>query len=337
MRGSRPTTARGRWPAKAPEAASTCAAAAERSRASSAVTSRFARPRTPSVPKSRAIDVLPDFSHGRAPDGTTQRRPRWSEPPRPSLSAIARSALGILRSLAGLLEAGLLALDNASVPSQEPGLLERCAVGLGVDPVERPGDAEAQCSGLTRRAATGDARDDVETTLDVHELERAVDELLVHLVRKVVLERAPVDLPRPGAWDQPNPRHCLLAAAERGAGSSDALPASGRNGRFGGERAGRVVARKVDVDRGLCHCGPRVHGDVVPSEADAYWATWVISNGCGCCAACGCSAPAYTLSLLIWVFDREFFDSMPRTAFSTARSGRVARRSPYDTARRPPG
>src|SRR6478609_6493935 len=58
-RGSRPTTATGRWPLKAPTSASTCAAATERSSASSAVMSLFATPRTPSVPKSRATRVLP--------------------------------------------------------------------------------------------------------------------------------------------------------------------------------------------------------------------------------------------------------------------------------------
>ena len=52
-RGSRPTTATGRCPSKAPTSPSTCAAATDRSRASSAVRSRLARPRTPSVPKTR--------------------------------------------------------------------------------------------------------------------------------------------------------------------------------------------------------------------------------------------------------------------------------------------
>jgi hypothetical protein len=58
-RGSRPTRAKGRspppaCPANAPASASTCAAATDRSRASSAVTSTFATPRTPSVPKIRS-------------------------------------------------------------------------------------------------------------------------------------------------------------------------------------------------------------------------------------------------------------------------------------------
>src|SRR5579875_3878974 len=58
-RGSRPTTASGRWPSNTPAWARTCAAATARSRASSAVRSRFAMPRTPSVPKSRGVDASP--------------------------------------------------------------------------------------------------------------------------------------------------------------------------------------------------------------------------------------------------------------------------------------
>ena len=58
-RGSRPTTALGRWPASAPTCPSTRAAATETDRASSAVmTGPFARPRTPSVPKSRDMGCL---------------------------------------------------------------------------------------------------------------------------------------------------------------------------------------------------------------------------------------------------------------------------------------
>ena len=56
-RGSRPTTATGRCPLNSPTSASTCAAATDRSSASSAVMSWFASPRTPSVPKSRATWV----------------------------------------------------------------------------------------------------------------------------------------------------------------------------------------------------------------------------------------------------------------------------------------
>src|SRR5690606_25105950 len=70
-------------------------------------------------------------------------------------------ALRVLRRLAGLLETGLLALLHAGVAREEAGLLQGRTVVLDVDAVEGAGDAEAQCTGLARVAATGDAGDDV--------------------------------------------------------------------------------------------------------------------------------------------------------------------------------
>src|SRR6188474_334637 len=112
MRVSRPITARGRWPENSPRSARTCAAATARSTASSAVMSRLAKPRTPSVPKSRAMR------------GTL--------------------ALRVLRCATGLLETGLLALNDAGVASQEAGLLEGRTVVLFVDAVEGTSHAETQ-------------------------------------------------------------------------------------------------------------------------------------------------------------------------------------------------
>ena len=77
--------------------------------------------------------------------------------------ADARSALGVLRGLAGLLEAVLLALLLARVAREEAGLLELGAQ-LGVELDERPGDAEAQGAGLARDAAA------VERGVDVVDL-----------------------------------------------------------------------------------------------------------------------------------------------------------------------
>ena len=141
-RGTRPRcagrgaiTAIGRRPdAREPSATRplprTTAAAWARPSASSTVRSAFARPRTPSVPNRRGIDGC-------------SRRSR-------------ALALRELRSLAGLLETGLLALDDASVTGEEAGLLERRAVVLAVDLVQRARDGEAQRAGLARGATTGD-------------------------------------------------------------------------------------------------------------------------------------------------------------------------------------
>jgi hypothetical protein len=196
---------------------------------------------------------------------------------------LAPGALGVLRGLAGLLETGLLALDDAGVAGQEAGLLQRRAVVLGVDRVQRTGDAEAQGAGLAGDAAAGDARDDVEATLDVHELQRGVHELLVHLVREVVLDGAAVDLPLAGAGDQAHARDGLLATAEGLAGSGQALATPGGRSGLGGVAGGRLAALKVDVDRGLGHwwC-PRVLSGGERCRPQACCATWVISKGFGC-------------------------------------------------------
>ena len=74
---------------------------------------------------------------------------------RPTLDE-CRSALAVLRRLAGLLQTGLLALDDAGVTGEQAGLLQRRAVGLEVDGVERTGHAEAQRTGLAGDAAAVD-------------------------------------------------------------------------------------------------------------------------------------------------------------------------------------
>src|SRR5699024_8194588 len=79
----------------------------------------------------------------------------------------AGSALGVLRRLAGLLQTGLLALDDAVIAAQEACLLEGRAVGLLVDLVQRAGHAEAHGTGLAGGAAAGEAHDDVEAALEV--------------------------------------------------------------------------------------------------------------------------------------------------------------------------
>src|SRR3954447_20942391 len=116
MRVSRPTTATGRCPVNPPRSTSTRAAATPRSTASSAVTTPLARPRTPSVPKIRCVTRSP-----------------------PSERPAVGSALAELRGLARLLQDGLLALDDPCVPGEQAGLLQRGAVGVDVDGVQRPG------------------------------------------------------------------------------------------------------------------------------------------------------------------------------------------------------
>src|SRR3954447_18905408 len=182
-RGSRPTTATGREvPSRS---ASTLAAGPATESASSGVRSALARPRTPSVPKRRPMCGL---------GGTG-------------------SALRVLRRLAGLLQAVLLALGDAGVAGEEAGLLQGRAV-IGLDRGEGTGDRQAQGAGLTADAATLEDADDVVLLALLQDHERLADELLVHLVGEVLLEGAAVEAELAGAGDEPDADDGLLAATD---------------------------------------------------------------------------------------------------------------------------
>src|SRR5690625_577902 len=232
-RGSRPTTATRR--AAPVGAVSRLAAAAPRARASSAVSSRLATPRTPSVPNSRPM---------------------------------ARSALAVLRGLAGLLQSVLLALDLTRVAGQEAGLLEHRAVLRG-DQDPRPGDRQAQRPGLPGRPAAVEVGVDVDAVEAVHRHQRRLDQLLVDLVGEVVLQAASVEVELAGAGHQPHPGDGLLA------------PPDGLDQSVDDDRA----ARGARVGVGL-----RVLGAV--GHRLGHWVTCLISYGTGCWAVCGCSGPA---------------------------------------------
>src|SRR5919198_2721078 len=91
-----------------------------------------------------------------------------------------RSALRVLRSLAGLLEAVLLALLDPGVPGEEAGLLQGGTV-VRVAGDQRAGDAEAEGAGLAGDAAAAQVRDHVELLGLLGGHQRLADELLVHL------------------------------------------------------------------------------------------------------------------------------------------------------------
>src|SRR5690349_6032078 len=197
-RGSRPTTAVGRWPWNVPASASTCAAATDRPSAISAVRSALATPRTPSVPKSRptcppekasVTEIIRSHEPLSAlcrytPKAVINERPGGTVACRRGVRTYRqlRLTLAVLRGLAGLLETGLLALDRTVVAAEEAGLLEGAAVVVHVGLVQRAGHAEAQGTGLTGDTATRDAGDDVVAALELEHLEGLVDFLLVHLV-----------------------------------------------------------------------------------------------------------------------------------------------------------
>src|SRR4051794_27618198 len=141
-------------------AADVAAAARPRARARSAVRNSPATPRTPSVPNNVRITPC--------------------------------SALGELRALARLLEAGLLALLDASVARQEAAALELGAQGrVGLD--ERAGDAVAERSRLGGYAAAVDPGHDVHAALVAGGLERAARGALQAEPREERVELAAVD------------------------------------------------------------------------------------------------------------------------------------------------
>src|SRR5690606_26923337 len=217
-------------------------------------------------------------------------------------------------------ETGLLALDDAGVTREEAGLLEGRTVVLSVDVVQCAGDAETQRAGLARVAATRDAGDDVVCTDQGQRGERGVDQLLVQLVREVVLEGTTVDRDGARAGDQAHAGDGLLATAHGSARHGE----HGTGGRGLGGRGLRGRGREALGE----FCGVlNVSDEYVLSLGGAYWATWSRVYGVGCCAACGCSAPAYTFSFDSCSRPRVFFGSMPRTAFSTARTGFFSRSS----------
>lgn len=179
-------------------------------------------------------------------------------------------------------------------------LLQRRAVVVHVRLVQRTGHAEAQGAGLAGNAATRDAGDDVVAVVQLKELERVVDFLLVHLVGEVVLKGATVDLPLAGARNDPDAGDGVLATAQA-CGRLRVAEAAGKG-------LGGVVA--LDDDLGLAgvllDVALELFDGVVSAVVSAtmllrifyvlgggrnYCATWVISNGTGCWAAWGCWSP----------------------------------------------
>src|SRR5581483_1504720 len=162
-------------------APSTRAAARPSASASSGVSSTLARPRTPSVPK-RSVTGRP----------------------------ARRLPLRVLRRLAGLLQAVLLAFLLPGVAGQQPRLLHR-GPEVGIERHEGPGDPEPQRPGLPAHPAAGQRAVDVVHLGRLGEPERFGHDHPVRGVREEVLERPLVALDHPGTGAEPHPGHRFLA------------------------------------------------------------------------------------------------------------------------------
>ena len=125
------------------------------------------------------------------------------------------AALRELRRLAGLVETGLLALDDARVAREEALALERDPqLRVGLD--ERAGDAVPHGSGLAARAAAVDANADVVRPLRAGDAQRRGREVAMRDAREVLLDRAAVEpgLAVTGAQDHARNGGLPLAGAE---------------------------------------------------------------------------------------------------------------------------
>src|SRR4051794_12619004 len=130
----------------------------------------------------------------------------------PNRSRPRALALGELRPLAGLLEAGLLALLDARVARQEAAALELAAqVRIGVE--QRAADAVAQRARLRGDAAALHAGHDVHAVRVADRLERLADVALKGRAREEDVERAAVDRVPAGARQEDHAGDRRLALA----------------------------------------------------------------------------------------------------------------------------
>src|SRR5829696_9162159 len=211
-------------------------AAARPSRStSSGVTSSPTTPRTPSVPKYLRAMTAPAYAAGRAlcaamgapptaastgfAGARTVRvarcRKGGSRGGNRRFPAVPSLTLRELRGLAGLVQAGLLALHLARVAREEALALQRYAQ-LRVHLDERAGDPVPDRSGLTARAAAVDADAEVVLAVEARGLERSHRDRAVQQAREVLLDRAAVHprLPVAGAQDDARDGGFALARTE---------------------------------------------------------------------------------------------------------------------------
>src|SRR5438128_1971581 len=125
-----------------------------------------------------------------------------------------RLALRELEAAACLGAAVLLALDDAWVAGQEPGLFDRGAERRLVTR-ERLGNAMLHCAGLTRKAPTDYGRYDVILVTTISDIEGLVDDQSKRRTREIDFLLPPVDDDLARARLQPDARDRILAAAGR--------------------------------------------------------------------------------------------------------------------------
>src|SRR5262245_28708471 len=138
-------------------------------------------------------------------------------------------ALTELGRLAGLVETGFLALDDARVTCKEAFPLQHSPkLRIGFD--ERTGDTVADGAGLAGRPTAVNADAQVVGPLQPGDPKRRHDLVAVTLPGEVVLERAAVEPGRPVAGAQDHARDRRLALARAAVGCELAHLVSSFNG-----------------------------------------------------------------------------------------------------------
>src|SRR5215210_7277700 len=199
-RVSRPTRI---LPPKAPEAAS------PRRRASSGRRPLLATPRTPSVPNVNVRSFSwPPLPHSPCLD--VERAPFDARKEPDAKAAMVALALGELRTLAGLLEAVLLALDGPRVTGEHSGGLQ-FATGLLRFLGEGPGYAVAQGLRLSRGTTAFDLGDDLVAAGRAEEFERRAHRRAVRRPREVLIHVTAVHGDITVTGEYPHPCHGRLA------------------------------------------------------------------------------------------------------------------------------
>ena len=133
----------------------------------------------------------------------------------------------------------------------------------------------------------------------LHGDQRLPDELLVHLVREVLLQGAAVEHELAGAGHQAHPDDGLLAAAD---GLDRAVGDAAGTARDGVEALDLDLGVELGLDgldddlvldgRSRARSAHGWSSRLAAGLVSAVTARpGVISNGTGCCAACGCSGP----------------------------------------------
>src|SRR6185503_11036844 len=179
--------------------------------------SRYASSASSSFPAS--VDRWPRRSASRycSKSGplTTASLPRRSRQ-RPPPGVLGLLALGVLRRLAGALEAVLLALLHPRVAGEQARLAQLQAMGLRIELEQRPGDAVADCAGLAADPAALDLDHGVVAAVGVGDAERQLDVRLVDRGAEVLDQRPTVDHDLALAGQEPHARDGGLATAGAG-------------------------------------------------------------------------------------------------------------------------